>query len=128
MKPNKVTSIKQSPKKSVSFRVSEAEFNAIKKAIKRSGLSRQEYLLTSALGKTIYEIIELKPIYRELKRIASDLNELTILARQGRVTVVNPAEVTDALEKTYLAINGLYEATGETIASGNTEGYENGNV
>ena len=128
MKSNKASSSKQSPRKSVSFNVSEAEFNVIMKSVKRSGLSRQKYLLTSAMGKTIYEIVELKPIYRELKRIATDLNELTLLAHQGHIAVFNPIEVTEALEKTYLAINGLYETIGETIASGNTEGYENGNV
>jgi hypothetical protein len=44
-----------------------------------------------------------------------------MLAHQGRVTTVNLTEATNALERNYAAINGLYDALDGTVASGNVE-------
>ena len=107
--------------KKMSFWVSEAEQKKIKKLVAKTGLSQREYLLSAALGRTIYQVEELKPTLFELKAIGRNVNQLTMLAHQGRVTTVNLTEATNALERNYAAINGLYDALDGTVASGNVE-------
>ena len=89
------------------------------KAIRRTGMSQREYLLMSALGKTIYQIDELKPTLHELKSIGRNLNQLTTLAHQGRITTVNLTAATEALTRNYVAINTLFDEAEGAIASGN---------
>ena len=107
--------------KKMSFWVSEAEQQKIKKLVAKTGLSQREYLLSAALGRTIYQVEELKPTLFELKAIGRNVNQLTMLAHQGRVTTVNLTEATSALERNYAAINGLYDALDGTVASGNVD-------
>lgn len=107
--------------KKMSFWVSEAEQKKIKKLVAKTGLSQREYLLSAALGRTIYQVEELKPTLFELKAIGRNVNQLTMLAHQGRVMTVNLTEATNALERNYAAINGLYDALDGTVASGNVE-------
>ena len=105
--------------KKMSFWVSESEQKKIKKLVAKTGLSQREYLLSAALGRTIYQVEELKPTLFELKAIGRNINQLTMLAHQGRVMTVNLTEATNALERNYAAINGLYDALDGTVASGN---------
>ena len=105
--------------KKMSFWVSEAEQKKIKKLVAKTGLSQREYLLSAALGRTIYQVEELKPTLFELKAIGRNLNQLTMLAHQGHVTTINLTEATSALQRNYAAINGLYDALDGAVASGN---------
>lgn len=54
----------------MSFWVSETEQKKIKKLVAKTGLSQREYLLSAALGRTIYQVEELKPTLFELKASA----------------------------------------------------------
>ena len=114
--------------KKMSFWVSESEQKKIKKLVAKTGLSQREYLLSAALGRTIYQVEELKPTLFELKAIGRNVNQLTMLAHQGRVTTVNLTEATNALERNYAAINGLYDTLDGTVASGNVEATDDGNM
>ena len=104
--------------KKMSFWVSESEQKRIKKLIARTGLSQREYLLSTALGKTVYQVDELKPMLFELKAIGRNLNQLTTLAHQGRILTINLSEATNALAKNYAAVNGLYDRIQGALASG----------
>ena len=114
--------------KKMSFWVSESEQKKIKKLVAKTGLSQREYLLSAALGRTIYQVEELKPTLFELKAIGRNLNQLTMLAHQGHVTTINLTEATSALQRNYAAINGLYDALDGAVASGNVEVNDDGNV
>ena len=52
-----------------SFWVSDSEWKAIEKIAAETGMGIGIYLRISALGKTIYQIEELKPVLHELKGI-----------------------------------------------------------
>ena len=95
-------------------------------------MTQREYLLMAAQGKTIYQIDELKPTLHELKAIGRNLNQLTMLAHQGRVTTVNLTAATEALTRNYIAINSLFEEANGAVASGNMpqekDVINNGNV
>lgn len=82
-------------------------------------MTQREYLLMAAQGKTIYQIDELKPTLHELKAIGRNLNQLTMLAHQGRITTVNLTAAIEALTRNYSAINILFEVANGAVASGN---------
>ena len=60
---------------------------------------------------------ELKPVLTELKAIGRNLNQLTILSHQGKISALNLFEVVSTLQKTYAAINVLYDMCDGVIAS-----------
>ena len=76
------------------------------------------YLRISALGKTIYQIEELKPVLHELKCISRNLNQLTMLSHQGVVRTVNLTATADGIGRCYEAINRLYADTDAVIQGG----------
>lgn len=101
----------------VAFRVTPAERRQINTKIKHSGLSQQEYLLNAALGTPVYVIDELKPILSELRSWGRNLNQLTMLAHQGRIQAVYLQELTDTLGKVYESV-GLLAEKGPVMSHG----------
>ena len=63
----------------------------------------------------------------ELKAIGRNLNQLTVLAHQGKITAVNLADAVSTLQKIYAAINVLYDVCDGVIASG-SEVDDNGDL
>ena len=102
----------------IAFRVALAEARKIREKVRRSGLSQQEYLLRAALEQQILVIHELKPILTELRAWGKNLNQLTVLAHTGHVQTVYLNELTEALGKTYEALNGLLTEKGSVISPG----------
>lgn len=100
-----------------SFWVTDGEWNAIEKIAAKTGMGDGEYLRVSALGKTIYQVEELKPILHELKGIGRNLNQLTMLCHQGVIHTVNLTATFDTT-RCYQAINKLYASTDGVIGSG----------
>ena len=64
-------------------------------------LAVAKYLRISALGKTVYQIEELKPVLHELKGIDRNLNQLTLLAHQGVIRTVNLTATADGIGRCY---------------------------
>ena len=54
----------------------------------------------------------------ELRAWGRNLNQLTMLAHEGRVPVVYLQECTDMLGRTYEAVNGLLTSKGPVISHG----------
>ncbi|MBS6372429.1 MAG: plasmid mobilization relaxosome protein MobC [Oscillospiraceae bacterium] len=103
----------------IAFRVTPAEAKKIREKVRQSGLSQQEYLLQASLKQPILVIHELKPILAELRAWGRNLNQLTILAHTGHIQTVYLNELTEALGKTYEALNGLLAEKGTVVSSGN---------
>ena len=101
-----------------SFWVSDSEWKTIEKIAAETGMGIGEYLRISALGKTIYQIEELKPVLHELKGIGRNLNQLTLLAHQGVIRTVNLTATADSIGRCYAAINRLYADTDAVISEG----------
>lgn len=63
----------------------------------------------------------------ELKAIGRNLNQLTVLSHQGKISAVNLSEAVSTLQKVYDAINVLYDVCVGVIASG-SEGNNDGDL
>ncbi len=59
---------------------------------------------------------ELQPVLSELKAIGRNLNQLTVLAHQSKISAVNLSEAVSTLQKIYAAINVLYDICDGVIA------------
>lgn len=103
----------------IAFRVTAAERRRINEKVQKSGQSQQEYLLHAALGQPIYMVKELKPILSELRACGRNLNQLTVLAHEGRVQTVCLRETVETLGKTYEAVNALLTEKGQVVSHGN---------
>jgi len=57
-------------------------------------------------------------VLSELKAIGRNLNQITILSHQGKISAVNLSEAVSTLQKVYAAINVLYDICDGVIASG----------
>ena len=101
-----------------SFWVTDGEWNAIERIASKTGMGDGEYLRVSALGKTIYQVEERKPILHELKGSGRNLNQLTMLCHQGVVRTVNLTATSESIGRCYQAINKLYASTDGVIGSG----------
>ncbi len=73
----------------------------IKKKAEKAKLSLSEYIRQSALEKDIVVIEELKDFMKGLISMNRNLNQLTILCHQGKITCVNLENV----EKELIKIN-----------------------
>lgn len=74
----------RSKPKQIVIRVSEKEFDRIKKKVEKSKLTQNEYLLRAALDKKIVVIDGLRDLTIELKRIGNNLNQLTRAVHEGK--------------------------------------------
>lgn len=104
--------------KAIAFRVTPAERNRINARIRQSGLSQREYLLHAALGQTVCVVEELKPILTELRACGRNLNQLTVLAHEGRIHTADLERTVETLGKTYDAVNALLTQKNMVIAHG----------
>jgi len=83
------------------IRFSQKELMTIKKKAEKAKLSLSEYIRQSALEKDIIVIEELKDFMKGLISMNRNLNQLTILCHQGKITCVNLENV----EKELIKIN-----------------------
>ncbi len=86
--------------KVISIRATEAEQERIKKLAEKSNLSVTEYLLKCAMGKKI-NVIDIKPLYIEVKRIGTNVNQIAKLANYNKLDAVNLSGVENELNKIY---------------------------
>ena len=84
---------KQNKNRHFNFRVNEKEYNKIKSKIEKSKLNTSEYLLKTAMDKDIIVIDGLEEIIVQLRKIGNNINQLTKLCNQGKITNINLEEV-----------------------------------
>ena len=90
--------------KSIPIRVTEKELKAIDEAAKKAKKNRTEYLISTALGKEITVIEDLREMITQLKRIGNNLNQLTRKANAHEVEVVDLTETNNAMGDIYQAL------------------------
>ncbi len=72
-----------------SIRISSDDLNIIKEKAKQARLSQSDYDTRCCLGKQVVVIEDLKEVLKQQRAIGNNLNQLTVLANMGRVSVLN---------------------------------------
>ena len=76
----------------LTFYVTEADADTIRRNAKSAGMDLTKYLTTCAVGKQIVHIDGFDDCARALRRQGTNLNQLATLANMGRISSVNVGE------------------------------------
>lgn len=68
------------------IRMTEDEIELIRKKAKKANMTFSNYVISSALNNEIIVIDGIKDFTHQLSKIGTNLNQLTILCHQGKVT------------------------------------------
>ena len=104
-----MTEKKQNKNKHFNFKVNEKEYNKIKSKIEKSKLNTSEYLLRTAMDKDIIVVNGLKEIIIQLRKIGNNINQLTKLCNQGRITNINLEDVKKEMKSIWQLLNLLIQ-------------------
>lgn len=104
-----MTEKKQNKNRHFNFRVNEKEYNKIKSKIENSKLNTSEYLLRIAMNKEIIVVDGLEEIIIQLRKIGNNINQLTKLCNQGRLTNINLEDVKKEMKSIWQLLNLLIQ-------------------
>ncbi len=88
----------------LTIRVTEKEKEAILTQAQKAQMSLTDYLVTAALNAKIHVPEDLKPILMELKRIGTNLNQITTKINIGVFKSYNYSEVIEGQRRIYEAL------------------------
>ena len=93
----------------ITARMTLADKKAIRRRAKAAGMTVTAYLTTSALGKEIVRVDGLDDLLSELKAQGCNLNQLTILANMGRITVLRGDDLVQEYTRLCDALSALIQ-------------------
>lgn len=82
-----------------SIRISSDDLNIIKEKARQARLSQSDYVTRCCLGKQVVVVEDLKEVLKQQRAIGNNLNQLTLLANMGRISVANLEEAARELAK-----------------------------
>ena len=85
----------------LTIRVTPVEKDAILRKAKQADMNLTDYLVTAALSTQIFVAEDLKPALTELKRIGTNLNQITTKINVGAFKSYNFQEVIDWQSRLY---------------------------
>jgi hypothetical protein len=72
-----------------SIRIASDDLDIIKRKAKQARLSQSDYVTRCCLGRQVVVVEDLKEVLKQQRAIGNNLNQLTVLANMGRVSVAN---------------------------------------
>ena len=96
--------------KQLVIRLTENEKLNILDKVAKSGLPTNEFIIKCTSRAKIKAPIDLKPVVRELKRIGTNLNQLTAKANSGVIRVLDLSDTNKELAEIYKLLNEIYDA------------------
>ncbi len=97
----------RSKSKLMNFRVTQGDYERIHGRAEKAGLSLSGYLLTAAIQHEIIVIEGLQEAVQELRKMGVNLNQLTRLCNEGRITCLELKGVKAQLEEIWRFLNSL---------------------
>ena len=91
----------------ITFRVTPEQYDSIAARAETAQMSVGAYVRAAAMRHKVVVVDGLKEMTHELKGIGRNLNQLTILANEGRIALVGLGETMRALENNYIALSQL---------------------
>ena len=98
-------------RKQHNLRILESDFEIIKENAEKSKMNITDYMVSSAKNQQIIILEDLRPLCHELRKIGTNLNQLAILAHQGRITCVELTALSEAVKSLWQPLNLLTEKT-----------------
>ena len=93
----------------LSIRIASGDLDTIKQKAKQARMSQSDYVTRCCLGRQVVVIEDLKEVAKQLRAIGNNLNQLTMLANMGRVSIVNLDGMTQELAGISTALREIQE-------------------
>jgi len=93
----------------VTVRLTQDQFDSIRTRAKTAGLETSTYIRAAAMRHKVTVVPGLKEITHELKMIGNNINQLAILAHEGKVQIASFDETTEKLGLLFIAVRRLAE-------------------
>lgn len=95
-----------------SIRIEKSDLDKIRENAKKADMTITAYLIDRALREEQIVILEdLKPVCHEIRKIGTNLNQLTMLAHKGQISFVNLSAFSEEVKKLWQPLNLLTERT-----------------
>ena len=96
----------------LSIRIEKSDLDKIRANAQKANMTTTAYLINRALRDDRIVILEdLKPVCYELRKIGTNLNQLTMLAHRGQINCVNLSALSEEVKKLWQPLNLLTERT-----------------
>ena len=82
----------------LSIRIASGDLDTIKRKAMQARLSQSDYVIHCCLGRQVVVVEDLKEVLKQQRAIGNNLNQLTVLANMGRVSVADLSETAQALK------------------------------
>lgn len=92
-----------------SIRISTDDLDAIREKASQAHLSQSDYVTRCCLGKQVVVVEDLKEVLKQQRAIGNNLNQLTVLANMGRITVANLDNAAQELAKVSKTLREIAE-------------------
>ena len=93
----------------LSIRIASGDLDTIKQKAKQARMSQSDYVTRCCLGRQGVVIEDLKEVAKQLRAIGGNLNQLTMLANMGRVSIANLDSMTQKLAGISAALREIQE-------------------
>lgn len=95
-----------------SIRIEKSDLDKIRENAKKADMTTTAYLIDRALREDQIVILEdLKPVCHEIRKIGTNINQLTMLAHKGQINCVNLSAFSEEVKKLWQPLNLLTERT-----------------
>lgn len=91
----------------INMKATEDELSEIDRKAYLAHMNRSDYLITCGCGKEIIVVDKLKEFGKELHKVGTNLNQITLLCHQGLIQTPDITETLDYLKKLYAELNQL---------------------
>lgn len=91
------------------IRMSREEEKRVLLSLEDTGLNFSDYVRKAINDHPVIVISGIRDLHMQVARIGNNLNQLTMLAHEGRITSVNLAECLEMLQMTYDKLNEISE-------------------
>lgn len=91
----------------IRFRVAGWEKIHISKNAEKAHMTISEFVRAAAMDQDVTVVEGLDDLIRELRRQGNNLNQLTVMARQGRAGLVDMEPFMEVYERTWQTLNSL---------------------
>lgn len=91
------------------IRMSKEEEKRVLLSLEDTGLNFSDYVRKAINDHPVIVISGIRDLHMQVAKIGNNLNQLTMLAHEGRITSVNLAECLEMLQMTYDKLNEISE-------------------
>ncbi len=90
----------------MTFRLTQEEYEIIKRKVEEAGISQQQFLLKTALGKQIVHIKEFQSLIFQIKKIGININQIAKHCNEtGAISKDDMKEIKEGVNRIWQLLN-----------------------